>query len=441
MRRAHLRHGILFIPVSLAAAGAAIAPLAGLAIASVAAAVAVLVIPELVPVILLAASVLNRVSLGAGGAAVRLDLLVGVFLGLILVSRFLLRTIRWKNCFTAPAGWFALYLAVNVASTVLFGAEKSRGLKLDLEITAALMAFLVALASLNSPRELERVLRAMWVITTLEALVGVLAAALSFAGVTQFGVQAGSFGLPMAYGTTYEANIFGSLLMGNFILLAADFIGGPKTALRTVCLTVVLLGVGASLTRTVWLSLALGLFILLAFGLRRYMSHRMILMFVAGGPVLVLAGLLGGAATPLAGRILDIVNIQSSSAVGRFTLFNAALEEWRRSPWFGLGTGSFNWNASPGQPHPWIPNLTVLTLHDTGIVGLTVLVILVISFFRQILPGCRTANRESLWAVGAGIGFGALLVSFQSTTGFWFVYPWLLAAIAVRSAQWAVSTR
>jgi hypothetical protein len=32
-------------------------------------------------------------------------------------------------------------------------------------------------------------------------------------------------------------------------------------------------------------------------------------------------------------------------------------------------------------------------------------------------------------------GFASLLVAFQATTGFWFAYPWILAAIGLAAAR------
>jgi hypothetical protein len=40
-----------------------------------------------------------------------------------------------------------------------------------------------------------------------------------------------------------------------------------------------------------------------------------------------------------------------------------------------------------------------------------------------------------LLVAGAIASFTALLVSFQTTTGFWFAYPWIVAALGLAAAR------
>jgi O-antigen ligase len=132
---------------------------------------------------------------------------------------------------------------------------------------------------------------------------------------------------------------------------------------------------------------------------------------------------------------MDVLNVQSSSASGRSVIFSAAISDWRHHPIFGLGTGSFNFGAASGQPHPWLPNLTLLALHDTGLVGLTILVLLVAAFYLGTASALRSNGDFTHVVVGAVAGFTSLLVAFQTTTGFWFAYPWIVAAVGIAAAR------
>jgi O-antigen ligase len=293
----------------------------------------------------------------------------------------------------------------------------------------------VTTALLKEEGAIARLLRVLWVVVPIEAAFGVLALAAYGAHLSAFGVQINESGFPMAYGTQWEANIFGSYLLGNFFVLLGDYIRGKRSTLRGAALVVVLLGVGVSLTRTVWLALVLCgiLFFLLNLRLRKTSLH--LLAIFAAVPAVLLAGLVVGSATPFAGRLMDLVNLQSSSASGRFVWFGAALRDWQAHPILGNGTGSFNFNAVPGQPHPWLPNLFLLTLHDTGIVGLAVLVWLLWRFYRTVLPSIREGNPDAVVAAGGVAGFTGMMLAFQMTTGFWFSYPWIVAAVAMAAAN------
>jgi O-antigen ligase len=327
------------------------------------------------------------------------------------------------------------YLLVNVVSTVLFAAEKARGLKLDLEILASALTFTVVIALLPSRGAIDRALRLLWVTTVAEAVIGLLCLIAYIGHLTSYGVQQGDFGLPMVYGTQYEANIFGSFLLGNFFLLLADYLRGRRSAFHAIGLVLVLAGVVASMTRTVWLGLLLGLLLFAACALRLRGQARILLPVMAAVPVLAIVGLVLGSATPFAGRLFDLVNLQSSSAFGRLVIFHAALSDWHHHVLLGSGTGSFNFGAAPGQPHPWLPSLFLLTLHDTGIIGLVILALLLFAFYRTMVAALRRGGELALVAAGAMSGFSALLLAFQTTTGFWFAYPWIVAGIGVAAAR------
>lgn len=433
-RRIGISETLVLPAVAGAALLAALGPLPALAGLGLCAALLITVAPSLALPLLIATSALNRYGYAWGDTDIRIEILVAFLLALLVTNAVLVRTApKALLCspLVVPLGG---YLGINVLSTLLLAADRTRGLKLDVQIAAVICTYVAVLYFLAPRGRLRLALDMMWFVTTLEALVGLVAALLYALHIVTFGVQFDPFGLPMVYGTMWEANIFGSFLLGNFFLLLSDFIATKKGIFPGLALLLILGGIGVSMTRTVWMALVLGS-VVFGFLFARKRAQAQILIPIIGTVlVLGLVGLVLGSATPLAGRVADLVNLQSSSASGRLVWFGAALADWVHSPILGLGTGSFNYGAVPGGPHPWLPNLFLLTLHDTGVVGLAILMVLLVRFFQVCAAGMSAHSAESTWVLGGCVGFAMLLLAFQTTSGFWFAYPWILAGVTMTAA-------
>lgn len=421
----------------LVAGATAISPLAGIGLTAVAALACLLLIPIAALPVLIAGSALNRLAVPWGDSQVRLEILLVLLLTVVLANRIAVRTVPLKSLRSPLPLPLTAYLLLNLASTVLFAQEKTRGLKLDAEILTSLLTYILVTALVRTRRDLETAMKALWIVTVFEAALGLIFLLGDVVHLGSYGVQMGDFGLPMVYGTAWEANIFGSLLLGNFFLLLADYVAGRRSLPYGMGLALVLAGIAASLTRTVWVALALGLLVFALATSRARYGGSSLLPVVVGIPIVALGGLIVGSATPFAGRLLAIANLSSSSAAGRFVIFDAALADWRHHPLFGLGTGSFNFGATPGQPHPWLPSLFLLTLHDTGVVGFAALLAFIFGFYKVTTAALRSTGRVPLLVAGAIAGFTALLAAFQTTSGFWFTYPWLVTGLGVAAARLA----
>jgi len=386
------------------------------------------------PLLILAAA-LNRFGVQAGDAAIRLDYVVVLLLAVLLTNRLAVRTLVLRSLDSPLLLPVLAYAGLNVLSTVLFATEKVRGLKLDVEIVVCALTYIVVYALLRTRRDLEVAMKAIWIVTVGEAAIGLFFAAASVAHLTNYGVSGVALGLPAAFGTQWEPNIFGSYLLGNFFLLLADYFRGARSELHTLGLLVVILGIGASLTRTVWVGLVLCTLLFLALALRVRETRTSWVPLLAGVPIVALAGLVLGSATPFASRLTDVVNLGSTSAAGRFFLIQVAMQEWQSHPILGLGTGSFNYGAVPGAGHPWLPSLFALTVHDTGIAGAAALAWLILAFYTCALRAMRRGCALSFLIAGCIASVTSLLLAFQTTSGFWFTYPWIVFATGMASVR------
>jgi len=408
---------------------------AALAVVAAVAFMVLLAAPFAALPLIIAASALDRFGPHWGDANVRLDLLAVLLVAAALANRVAVRTAAPGVLQSRLLLPLVAYAGANVFSTLLFAEERVRGLKLDVEIVVAGLTYVLVGALLRTKRDLERAVTALWVVTAGEAAIGLLLALAYLGHATSYGVDNIATGLPAVYGTMWEPNVFGSFLLGNFFVLLADYIGHERRGRYTLALVIILFGIAASLTRTVWLALALGsaLFFLRSRKGRGPSSGATFLVF--GAVMLALVGLVLGSATPLGARLLDIVNLHSSSAAGRIEWFKEAVSEWTHNPLFGLGTGSWNFGATPGAAHPWLPSLFLLTLHDTGLVGLAALAWLLWRFFAATIPATRGSNDLALLTLGSIVACLCLLLAFQTTTGFWFAYIWIVMAVGTAAAR------
>jgi hypothetical protein len=233
----------------------------------------------------------------------------------------------------------------------------------------------------------------------------------------------------------WEPNVFGSFLSGNFFLLLADYVGHKRGRVYAWGLIIIGAGIVVSLTRTVWIATILGGIAFFIYVHRTRHASPKVLGAAAGAVGLALAALILGSATPLGGRLLNIVNLQSSSASGRIEWFREAIREWSGHPIFGSGTGSWTFGQIPGGPHAWLPSLFLLTLHDTGVLGFGALLWAIWVFYRITIRGARGRSDLSLLAFGSAVGFTCLLIAFQTTTGFWFAYPWIVMVVGTTAAR------
>jgi hypothetical protein len=79
----------------------------------------------------------------------------------------------------------------------------------------------------------------------------------------------------------------------------------------------------------------------------------------------------------------------------------------------------------------------VTALHDTGLLGLLILLWLLLGYFRTMLRAVSEGARSEHRALLAGLTAGAagLFVAFQASTGLILLFPWLLMGLSVLAAQ------
>jgi len=450
-------------------------------------AVAVLLRPALGLVVLAAACALDRFSLSVGGPNVRPDELAALLLAAALILGQILaghprarprvrlprsairarirRRGRVPGRLAAPSvarvavpllAPVLAYWGTNVLSTLASSGDLTRGLGLDVLTLDLVVLFVALVVYLNSP---ARLMQGVWLwlgVATVEAAVGMGAFAWYLAAHHAVpGVQLAPDNARQAlvYGTLYEGNIFGSYMSAAFLIalaLVSEEAVSPqhKAYLYLVCVATAI-GLLLSATRSAWGATVVGALVLLALlqvgrgGRRarftcRLLGGLVVVAVVLGAALAVLPGSITGT---LGARAQGLLNFTSGSGYGRVQLYKEALDEWQAHPVLGLGPGSFNYRL-PGDTAAgpaWLPNLSLQALHDTGVIGLLVMLWLFVAFFVVTLRALRRAPPGQPRAALAGLiaAVTALLIAFQLTPGFSLGYSWALIGFSIAAARMA----
>ncbi len=343
------------------------------------------------------------------------------------------------------------YLITNTLAT-LTSDDPARGISLDLIILDLAILYGALVVYLTTPARLLWGVRVWLGVSAIEAVIGLLAFALYLGAHTVVpGVQLdpNSGNAPLVYGTLYEGNIFGSYMSAAFLIALA--LVAEETVRRKSFLYVVLaataVGLLVSGTRSAWGATVVGaVALLLLLRLGRGGRRSRLLLRVAGGLIAVglvvgvgLAVLPASVTGAFGARAQGLLNFGSGSGYGRVLLYREALTEWQGHPLLGLGPGSFAYKLSgdTSTSAAWLPNLTLLALHDTGILGLLALLWLFAAFYVMSIGALRRAPPGELRAALAGLiaAVTAMLVAFQLTPGFNLGYSWALLALGAAAAR------
>lgn len=299
--------------------------------------------------------------------------------------------------------------------------------------SSLLVASLVAVLCLRPGTETKRIIGRFAMLTSLLALVGVLAwLVASIDPRSRFGVQTESLtGAPAAFGLAFEANIFGGICA---IWLVLDVLYVHRLRLATSVLVRGFLGLGllVSLTRAAALGAVIGVVVgTLASHRRRRIGASFLL---AGG--LTVAGLfLVGPTVPMLRPVVEkgtqLLDFGSSTNVVRRQSQNLALADLSlANVVIGNGVNSFGQrHTDPSRPSAqvrgYLGNLFLQVVYDVGLIGTFLLCAAAISILKPRL----SRDRRVLGVIACGAIVSA------ATSPLWFANWWIIVALAALAGR------
>lgn len=437
---------VLVLPAAAGSAGAALvtaqAPLVG---AGVGLATFLMLLPWILLFAVFSTSALfERGTFEIVGLTFRFEELVLVPM---VVRAYLLTSprfrIRWQR-----AEWFLLgFIAMQFVSTILFAPSQRQSLLGAALLTFGAITYYTIVAATSTARRLIQSVRVLLALLAFNALAGIVGVALRPILGTPFG-KGKADPVPAAIGLAWEPNLFGSsCAAGAMIFLALWREHNPVVSRRVALLGfwTNFLGMLLSLARGAWIGFVVvfALFLLLPRrGIRRRGGiERIGMAIIVGTIVIVGLGLIaqvspqgGNPLTALGPQSEEILNFETGTGRARSEEWRIALGQFRSSPLLGLGTNSYG-QRNPGiKKDPYLGNLYIRTLYDTGIVGTAFLVAFLLAV---LFPSRRLLTSPvPLAPVARALTFGWLIlaVAYSATDSMLLIWPWISLAL-VRASR------
>ncbi len=373
----------------------------------------------------------TRAFLAAAGYASLLFDLGQIFFALALGS-WLLRSAA-ERALMLPRLWllFPLSLYVFVGLLSLLGALDWRdGFNEIIKWLEVILTLLIAFDEAQRGR-LNWLLAAVLLTGLAQAGIGLWQYQLRGTGPDSFRLSEGVY---RAYGSFEQPNPFGGFLGLIWPISAGLAIEGFRNLgrkkqtgdlpLSTFYLplllisAVILLALYASFSRGAWLgAAAAGLVMAMFFPRRLSLGLGLGMVGLAGGWVLISAGLLPASIAARFASLAEVANFSDVRGVNtndanfaiveRLAHWQAALDMARAHPWLGVGLGNygaaysqyalFNWPLSLGHAH----NIYLNALAETGVFGLLAYLFIWVTTIGLTI---RTLRRATGWQRGLALG-------------------------------------
>ncbi|MGI8588354.1 MAG: hypothetical protein ACR2M0_11825 [Chloroflexia bacterium] len=411
---------------------------------------------------LLASATVDHWTLTVAGLHVKPEHVV--CLGLLIVAAFSspwTSRLRGERRLTGARALFLsmlVYLVALLTASLLNAPDKTAALR-----HTALVALVASAGPLvywlaDTPSRLRFAVRLMIGLGVLEAGLIFLVLGADLLGAS-FGIQPGLGGLPVPFGTLWEANILGSYLAAAGMLLTVMLVGRWKRRqqyLAATGLALLLAALALSLARTAWVGFVVGAGVgvgcwVSGVGRRRSGAGKVRGLFLIG--LAGLAALLfllgpGSALFPrTVGSVFARVDPRFFSLAGdpslnhRADTARLALDGILAHPLIGNGAGSYG-DAHPatGNLEGWISNLELHLLYDSGVIGAGALLVglgmLGRGAWRMLRRPSVSPEEDLRVEVIALVGaLVALLTAFQATEGTWLAFSWVYVGLLARAVE------
>lgn len=342
----------------------------------------------------------------------------------------------------------ALYVAINFFSSMLYAPDKGASYQGALLLGIYFLMYVMTVMVLQEHRvKLKSAIRALLIISVIQAIYALIAFAGNKAGINLGGINLKQLeDVASLQGGFEEPNFLGAFgaAMG---LMFLSMLTGWKAAMRpwfvVVGFVLMLSVLGLSYTRAAWLGFLIGLILILFIqkperNIFNPRSAVVVIILLSAASMIAISFASELSSGTLAERASNILQFSEGSGEGRVEVQNVALERWQHAKVLGHGTLSFPPElASPAPASSWLYSSVVQAIHDTGVVGLGLLLWfqagLVITVYRSYKTTKDQFYRSAL--AGFLIGSIALFIASQASSFLWLGYFWIFSGLAVATAR------
>lgn len=221
-------------------------------------------------------------------------------------------------------------------------------------------------------------------------------------------------------GTLFEANLFASYVGTCMLILIALLLNKQlKPSFYTISgLIILAVALLFGWTRSAWIGFAIGMVFLSFIFPKVILSVKTIYLTLTS--LLLLSPLflylsakfdsLSGKSGLLVSKFENIFNSEEGTGKIRVDVYHFAMQDWRKNPIFGRGYFSLKQYGDD----LWIGNTVISVLHDSGVIGLALFVILFIPLFLKVILNLFAAESIKDKAYLAGMMSGFILTLFSN---------------------------
>lgn len=347
-------------------------------------------------------------------------------------------------------------LFLNFISTALFSPVKPAGFRMVLILALNILIYAMTVTTLQQHREnLERAVKFFLLAGAAQGIYGIITFIGYYVGVNIGGLTEKGFGgfvrIKAGFQEADVLGIFISMLALMFIALltSRDDVGIRKKYLIAGVVLSLVVSV-LSLVRAGWIGLVLGIVVLLFLQKRTLdLINRKTVMFalaiaflfVSFAALPIMKDLSRGAPDIILSRMSQIFDTSKGTSGGyRVRNQQVALAQWKQQPLLGQGIGGVDPGGSKSNPkYALMINSTLIqSLHDTGVVGLLLFVLVQIGILFVMIRGyLKTA---SAFLRSALAGFIAVHIAMMIVTAIsspsvsWLGLTWIFDGVAVAIA-------
>ncbi len=381
--------------------------------------------------ILILATALNRYRFEFFGAGLRVEHFV--FVGVVLAWALHARPTFRQFHFSRADFLLLAYLVLALVSSLLYSPQLRESLKFfGLMVFGVVLYWCVRALASTSARAFARGVWTLVAVAAAASLFGIIAWLAYPLGIN-LGVQIyalENFTTHSPFGTLFDSNTLGMYAMAGALLQVTLLLDARFARFRVWLMggaLIALVAVALSLTRVAWLGLGFGFFLILLSSPQR----RWALALGGAALALVIVALIANSALAGGGGSLAEMSVArvltSKSIVFRLDSYERAWNDFLAHPFLGNGVNVFAQNyTSPSGTRDWISNFVLMTLHDTGILGLAIL--LAWLGWLAYETGCALKNSRGVtrtMLLALSIAYLALMLTYQATTVFWLGFNWV----------------
>ena len=336
------------------------------------------------------------------------------------------------------------YIGVNFLSSALYAPDKGVSYRGSLLLTLYALMYVFSVIVLQEyPEKIKSAVRFLLIMGFLQAAYSLISLFAHYGGVNLGGITLGHIESAVSLqGSFLEPNLFAAFVAAVSLLFIA-FLAGEKGVINRVWASVglgfLLLALIFTYTRASWIGFLTGLILLIFIQSpqRNFFNPRTAAIAVTMILILLLVVLPFAnaiASDTVNKRISNIFDFSGGSGEGRVIVQKEAIERWHNGVLLGNGTLSLPAIPPAGS---WIYSSMLQALHDTGIIGMLLLLWFQIGVIIIILKGYINSKDPFFKAALAGFAAGsiALMIASQASSFLWLGFPWIYAGLAVAVAQ------